>query len=135
TGHATHLCYLVTQWKTVLDFATYASNDGKSPTVADIVTGNAYDQTDVGFAGVANIGDDRNWTGYQLGAANTHGFARLAWNPSLSAEEIVHEWMELTFGTDPAISQLLAPLMLKSWTTYEDYTSPLGMGYLTYPLG
>ncbi|WP_152362978.1 alpha-glucuronidase family glycosyl hydrolase [Microlunatus speluncae] len=134
TGHATHLCYLVPQWKTILDFPTHTGS-GSGPTVADIVTGTAYDQQQVGFAGVINFGDDRDWTGYQLGAANTHGFARLAWDPRLSAEELVTEWIELTFGSDHRVVDTLKSIMLASWRTYEDYTSPLGMGYLTYPLG
>lgn len=125
TGHATHLCYLVPEWKTVLGFPTY-QGPGSGPTVAEVVTG---------MAGVVNIGDDRDWTGYQLGAANTHGFARLAWNPRLSADEIVTEWIELTFGLDKQVGSVLKAIMLQSWETYESYTSPLGMGYLTYPLG
>ncbi|MGZ0145921.1 alpha-glucuronidase family glycosyl hydrolase [Kribbella sp. WER1] len=128
TGHATHLCYLVPEWKSILGFRN-------GPTVADIVTGVAYRQENVGLAGVLNFGDDRDWTGYQLGAANTHGFARLAWNPGLSADEIVTEWIELTFGSDPQVKSVLKAIMLQSWETYESYTSPLGMGYLTYPLG
>ncbi|MEV6271520.1 alpha-glucuronidase family glycosyl hydrolase [Kribbella sp. NPDC051936] len=132
TGHSTHLCYLVPEWKSILGFQTHT---GKASTVADIVTGVAYDQDNVGLAGVINLGDDRDWTGYQLGAANTHGFARLAWNPGLSADEIVSEWIELTFGGDPQLRSVLKAIMLQSWQTYESYTSPLGMGYLTYPLG
>lgn len=132
TGHSTHLCYLVPEWKSILGFQTHT---GKASTVADIVTGVAYDQENVGLAGVINLGDDRDWTGYQLGAANTHGFARLAWNPRLSADEIVSEWIELTFGGDPQLRSVLKAVMLQSWQTYESYTSPLGMGYLTYPLG
>ncbi|GAA3096278.1 alpha-glucuronidase [Kribbella aluminosa] len=134
TGHSTQLCYLVPEWKTILGFPTY-QGPGTGPTVADIVTGTAYQQHNVGMAGVVNLGDDRNWTGYQLGAANTHGFARLAWNPRLSADEIVTEWIELTFGLDQQVGSVLKAIMLQSWETYESYTSPLGMGYLTYPLG
>ncbi|MGS2618718.1 alpha-glucuronidase family glycosyl hydrolase [Micromonospora sp. LZ34] len=133
TGHATHLCYLVPQWKEVLDFDTHA--EGPGTTVARIVGGNAYGQTNVGFAGVVNFGDDRDWTGYQLGAANTHGYARLAWDPTLGAREIAQEWVQMTFGTDGPVVAALTQVLLRSWRTYEDYTSPLGMGYLTYPLG
>ncbi|MFC7625072.1 alpha-glucuronidase family glycosyl hydrolase [Microlunatus sp. GCM10028923] len=134
TGHSTHLCYLVPEWKTILGFDTHTGT-GAGPTVADIVTGTAYGQHNVGLAGVINFGDDRDWTGYQLGAANTHGYARLAWNPRLSADEIVTEWIELTFGRNRQVTTTLKSIMLRSWQTYEGYTSPLGMGYLTYPLG
>lgn len=133
TGHNVHLCYLVPQWKEILDFDTKAQGDGT--TVESIVTGTAYGQSHVGIVGVANLGDDRDWTGYLLGAANTHGFGRLAWNPRLSAEEIVREWIQLTFTPDEAFVRPLTDIMLESWRTYEDYTSPLGMGYLTFPTG
>ncbi|TWD84046.1 alpha-glucuronidase [Kribbella amoyensis] len=134
TGHSTHLCYLVPEWKTILDFPTYTGT-GSWPTVSDVVTGAAYGQENVGFAGVGNLGDDRDWTGYQLGAANLHGFARLAWDPTATADEVVTEWIELTFGCDRRVGSVLKAIMLQSWQVYESYTSPLGMGYLTYPLG
>jgi len=35
TGHSTHLCYLVPEWKSILGFRTHT---GKASTVADIVT-------------------------------------------------------------------------------------------------
>ncbi|HEX6514347.1 MAG TPA: alpha-glucuronidase family glycosyl hydrolase [Nocardioidaceae bacterium] len=133
TGHNTDVCYLVSEWKQILDFDTGGPDRG--PTVADIVDGAAYDQNIVGFAGVINFGDDRDWTGYQLGAANTHGFARLAWNPRLSAEDLAREWVQMTFGCTPVVVETISAILLSSWETYEDYTSPLGMGYLTYPLG
>ncbi|HEY8458530.1 MAG TPA: alpha-glucuronidase family glycosyl hydrolase [Actinopolymorphaceae bacterium] len=133
TGHSTHLCYLVPQWKDVLDFDTHAQGPGT--TVASIVDGSAYGQTTVGFAGVINFGADRNWTGHHLAAANTHGFARLAWNPRLAAEDIATEWVRMTFGSHPGVVEVLTRMLLSSWETYEAYTSPLGMGYLTYPLG
>ena len=132
TGHEVHLCYLVPQWKEVLAFDT---TGGSGPTVAQIVSGQAYGQRDVGLVGVLNFGSDRDWTGYQLGAANTHGFARLAWNPDLPAEEIATEWVQMTFGTDRHLVGVLTEMLLQSWRTYEDYTSPLGMGYLTFPTG
>lgn len=133
TGQSTHLCYLVPQWKEVLDFDTWA--EGKGTTVASIVNGSAYGQKNVGFAGVINWGEDRDWAGYQLGAANTHGYARLAWDPSLSAEEIAEEWVRMTFGSSQPLVSDLTDMLLRSWKTYEDYTSPLGVGYMTHPLG
>ncbi len=133
TGHSTHLCYLVPQWKEVLDFDTRAQ--GRGTTVASIVDGTVYGQQTVGVAGVVNFGDDRDWTGYHLGAANTHGWARLAWDPALRADDIASEWVRMTFGNHPPLVAALTWMLLGSWRTYEDYTSPLGMGYLTYPLG
>ncbi|MZD08191.1 glycoside hydrolase, partial [Streptomyces sp. SID5785] len=131
TGHATHLCYLVPQWKEVLDFDTLKA--GKDSTVARVVTGRVHSYSHFGFAGVMNVGDTRNWTGSHLAAANTHGYGRLAWNPDLSAQELATEWTRMTFGNDPHVVETVSALLLGSWRTYEDYTSPLGTGYLTHP--
>lgn len=131
TGHSTHLCYLVPQWKEVLDFDTH--KDGEGSTVARVVTGKVHTYSHSGFAGVMNFGDDRNWTGSHLAAANTHGYGRLAWNPGLSAPDLAAEWTRMTFGNDPHVVKTVTALLLGSWHTYEDYTSPLGTGYLTHP--
>ncbi|MBD0738677.1 alpha-glucuronidase family glycosyl hydrolase [Streptomyces sp. CBMA29] len=131
TGHSTHLCYLVPQWKEVLDFDTL--KPGAGSTVAQVVTGQTYPYTHCGFAGVMNFGDSRNWTGSHLAAANTHGYGRLSWNPQLSADELADEWTRMTFGNDAQVVTTVSALLLGSWRTYEDYTSPLGTGYLTHP--
>ncbi|MGY0021686.1 alpha-glucuronidase family glycosyl hydrolase [Streptomyces sp. YJ-C3] len=131
TGHATHLCYLVPQWKEVLDFDTLKAGEGS--TVARVVTGRVHSYAHFGFAGVMNFGDARNWTGSHLAAANTHGYGRLAWNPDLSAQELATEWTRMTFGNDAHVVATVSALLLGSWHTYEDYTSPLGTGYLTHP--
>ncbi|MEU4896358.1 alpha-glucuronidase family glycosyl hydrolase [Streptomyces sp. NPDC044780] len=131
TGHATHLCYLVPQWKEVLDFDTLKAGEGS--TVARVVTGRVHSYPHSGFAGVMNFGDARNWTGSHLAAANTHGYGRLSWNPELSAQDLAAEWTRMTFGNDPHVVTTVSALLLDSWRTYEDYTSPLGTGYLTHP--
>lgn len=133
TGHATHLCYLPVYWAELLGFTTHL--DAENPTVADIVTDPAGQGTPTGFAGVINFGDDRNWTGSYLAAANMHGFARLAWNPLRSVQEIATEWTALTFGPHQQITSLVVPILLASWDTYRRYASSLGSGYLVRPLG
>ncbi|MFJ8752956.1 alpha-glucuronidase family glycosyl hydrolase [Streptomyces sp. NPDC102441] len=131
TGHSTHLCYQVPQWKEVLDFDTLKAGPGS--TVARVVTGRVHSYSHFGFAGVMNVGDATNWTGSHLAAANTHGYGRLAWNPELSAAELAAEWTRMTFGNDPHVVGTVSGLLLGSWRTYEDYTSPLGTGYITHP--
>ncbi|MGO4418928.1 alpha-glucuronidase family glycosyl hydrolase, partial [Streptomyces sp. MCAF7] len=131
TGHTAHLCYLVPQWKEVLDFDTLRAGEGS--TVARVVTGRVHSYSHFGFAGVMNFGDARNWTGSHLAAANTHGYGRLSWNPDLSAEDLAAEWTRMTFGNDPHVVETVSALLRDSWRTYEDYTSPLGTGYLTHP--
>lgn len=122
TGQQKHLCYLIPQWKEVLEFDTYAK--GKGSTVSKIISGSVFPQKYYGFAAVSNIGNDENWTGHTLAQANLYGYGRLAWDPELSAEEITDEWVRLTFGNDPEIIKTISRILLKSWETYEKYTRP-----------
>ena len=88
-----------------------------------------------GFVGVANIGLDENWSGNQLSQANLYGFGRLAWNPDLTAKQIVEEWTRLTFGNDPKTVETITAMQLASWRTFENYTGPLGLQTLTDIVG
>ena len=54
----------------------------------------------VGITAVCNTGDDENWTGGDLAAANLYGFGRLAYRTDLSAEEIAEEWIRQTLSND-----------------------------------
>lgn len=128
TGQTTHLCYLVPEWKQIYGFDTKAFGTG--PKVSDVVDGTAYDYSHSGVAGVMNFGDDRDWTRHQLAAANTHGYARLAWNPDLAAADVATEWVRMTYGPDPRVVREVSTMLLSSWRTYEKYTSPLGCGFM-----
>jgi len=131
TGQQKHVCYLVPQWKEALDFDTYAAGAGS--TVAETVSGRTFGRPLGGFAGVSNIGDDDTWTGHPLAQANLFGFGRLAWNPALSAEQIAREWTRLTYGPDPLVSDVVCGILMASWHTYENYTAPLGVGWMVKP--
>ncbi len=131
TGQQKDLCYLIPQWKKITDFDTYA--EGENTPVKRIVDGSLYDQTNTGFAAVVNVGDDQNWTGHHLAQANLYGYGRLAWNPDLSAVEITEEWIKITFGLDQEVMESLLRMLLYSWSIYEDYTSPLGIGWMVNP--
>lgn len=131
TGQQRHLCYLVPQWKEVLDFATYASSERSD--VASIVSGRTFERSHGGFAGVANIGDDECWTGHPLAQANLYGFARLAWNPRTPETTITDEWVRLTFGHEAATVSTISEMLLDSWRIYESYTAPLGVGWMVKP--
>ena len=131
TGQQRHLCYLVPQWKETFDFDTFAA--GQGTTVQQIVAGSFYKRPHAGIAGVANIGDDPNWTGYDLAQANLYGFGRLAWNPDLTAREIAEEWVGLTFGNHPRVIRVITEMLLDSWKIYENYTVPLGIGWMVNP--
>lgn len=131
TGQQRHVCYLVPQWKEVLDFDTYAQGEGS--TVAHIVDGSLFNRKHAGFAAVSNIGDDRNWTGHVLAQANWYGYARLAWNPGLETAVITDEWVRLTFGNDEQVVAVVTEMLHKSWSIYESYTAPLGVGWMVNP--
>ncbi|ABO67134.1 alpha-glucuronidase family glycosyl hydrolase [Geobacillus thermodenitrificans] len=131
TGQQKHLCYLVPQWKEVLEFDTYVK--GKGSEVKKVIGGSLFGYRYSGMVGVSNIGDDPNWTGHTLAQANLYGFGRLAWNPDLSTEEITSEWIVQTFGDDPQVVEQISQMLLDSWRIYESYTAPLGVGWMVNP--
>ena len=132
-GQQRHLCFLVPMWKETLDFDMRVGG-GVTP-VKNIVTGKVFHRALGGFAGVANVGLDANWMGNPMAMANLYGFARLAWDPSLSSAHIADEWTRLTFGNDPTVIRIIDAMLLSSWPTYENHTGPLGAGALTDILG
>ncbi len=133
TGQQRQLCFLVPMWKEALDFNMRI--DGEDTPVKKLLAGDVFHRPTGGFIGVANVGMDANWIGSPMAMANLYGFGRLAWNPNLSAEEIVDEWTRLTFGSDPLVLKTIDAMQLKSWHVYESYTGPLGAGTLTNILG
>ena len=131
TGQQIDLCYLIPMWKEILAFDTYG--DGEGTTVEKVVSGHAYDQIHCGMAGVINTGDDENWTGNDLAAANLYGFGRLAMDTTLTAEEIAEEWSRLSLADDKEVTDVVVPMLCGSWATYEKYNAPLGIGWMVTP--
>ena len=128
-GQQRHTVFLVPMWKETLDFDMRA--DGASALVKNIISGETFHRPLGGYVGVANVGLDPDWMGSQMAQANLYGFGRLAWDPNLSAREIIDEWERLTFGSDPLVAQTIDAMQLASWRAYEDYTGPLGLQTLT----
>lgn len=131
TGQQIDLCYLIPLFKEVLDFKTYCKPE--LDTVADVVSGRTYGNQNAGIAAVINTGNDENWTGNDLAAANFYGFGRLAFDTSLSAEEIAQEWVRMTLSNEEEVVTNVVKLLLDSRDTYEKYTSPLGIGWMVTP--
>ena len=131
TGQQIDLCYLIPLFKEVLDFRTYCRPD--KDTVADVVSGRTFGNRLCGMAAVSNTGNDENWTGNDLAAANFYGFGRLAFSTSLSAEEIAEEWAGMTYSNDTEVKDTVVRLLMGSRATYEKYTSPLGIGWMVTP--
>jgi alpha-glucuronidase len=109
TGQSKHLVYLATMWK---EFFSYVSPDSL-----------------IGIAGVSNIGDETDWCGHPFSQANWYAFGRLAWNPSLSADLIAHEWIEQTFGQS-IDEYAIGDMMITSREACVDYMMPLGLHHL-----
>ena len=133
TGHQIDLCYLIPLYKEVLDFHTRCAPE--KDTVADVVSGRTMGNTLGGMAAVINTGNDVNWTGNDLAAANTYGFGRLSFNTDLSSEEIAREWIAMTYKLPKAEEDVLCSMLLRSREIYERYTSPLGIGWMVTPNG
>lgn len=109
-GHSQHLVFLAPMWK---EFFSYVKPESM-----------------VGIAGVANIGDDANWCGHHFAQANWYAFGRLAWNPSLSTEEIAREWLCLTFTREKAFVEPMTTVMAESREACVDYMMPLGLHHI-----
>ena len=127
-GFATHLVYLGTMWEEVLRADTYRKGPGS--TVAKVIDGSLEGHRLTVMAGVANVGNDRNWTGSQFDQANWYAFGRLAWNPDLSAQDIAEEWVRQTFGNDPRLVLPVVGMMIGSRQAAVDYMTPLGLAHL-----
>lgn len=109
-GHSNHLAYLATMWKEFYRYVSPASLKG--------------------VAGVANIGDDTNWCGHDFAQANWYAYGRLAWNPSLSSEDIAKEWLAQTFTSDPKFVEPMTQVMMDSREAVVDYMMPLGLHHI-----
>ena len=127
-GQGTHLVYLAPMWEEVLNFDTHA--EGIGSTVAKVIDGSLNTQKWTGIAGVANIGNEINWTGYHFGQANWHAFGRLAWDPYLSSEKIADEWIRMTFTNDENFVNTIKRMLLNSHEVCVNYMSPLGLHHI-----
>ena len=136
TGHQIDLCYLPWLWEDIMKFDTGPLTDGEhepGKRIRDLIgifkVGSANIE---GFAAVANVGLDRNWTGHTLAQANLYGYGRIAWNPSLSAAEIAREWSILSFGSG-GTAETVAGLLLRSYPAFEKYNAPFGVCFMVTP--
>jgi alpha-glucuronidase len=126
-GFATHLVYLGPLFQEVLDSDTGARK--RDATVADVIEGKVTRQRLTGMAGVANIGDDRNWTGSPFNGANWYAYGRFAWDPEGSAEAYAREWAAMTFTPDPKFVRPAVTMMMGSREAAVDYMTPLGLAH------
>lgn len=131
TGHQIDVCYLIPMFKEILGFKTYCAEH--NDTIADVISGRTLGNKNTGFAAVVNTGNDKNWTGNDLAGANFYGFGRLAYNTKLTAEEIAEEWIRQALSNDAEVVEKVLKILMESRTTYEKYTTPLGIGWMVTP--
>ncbi|HMG89051.1 MAG TPA: alpha-glucuronidase family glycosyl hydrolase, partial [Chryseolinea sp.] len=127
-GYATHLVYLAPLFKECLDSDTFSK--GKGSFVSEVIDGSLEDHRISGMAGVANIGNDRNWCGHPIAQANWYSFARLAWDPDLTADAIAAEWIKMTYSNQKEVVQTLTRIMMESRETTVNYMTPLGLHHI-----
>jgi len=127
-GFATHLAFLPSLFKECLDADTYSN--GKNSTVARIIDGSASGYKLTGIAGVANIGNDRDWCGHQFGQANWYGFGRLAWDHNLTTDQIADEWIRMTFSNKTEVINPVKKMMVVSREALVNYMTPLGLHHI-----
>ena len=129
-GFSNHLVYLIPLFKECLDSDTYCKGEGS--TIADITTGKLYPDVynTTAIAGIANIGRDENWCGHHFAQSSWYGFGRMAWDVTLTAEEIAQEWLEQTFTSDPDFVEPVLDMMMTSREAAVDYMMPLGFHHI-----
>ncbi|WP_335621968.1 alpha-glucuronidase family glycosyl hydrolase [Chryseolinea soli] len=127
-GFATHLVYMAPLFKECLDADTYAK--GKGSLVSKVVDGSLDHHNLTAIAGVANIGNDRNWCGHPFAQANWYVYGRLAWDHELSSEALADEWIRMTFSNQPAVIAPIKTMMLASREIVVQYMTPLGLHHI-----
>ena len=136
-GQNKHVTALATQWSSYFSFDLGTPSSPVGPcnatvtTLAGVVSGGSWCNAYSGVAGVSNLGLDSNWTGHLLNGANTFGFGRLAWAPTLPAPQVHAEWAGSSFpGSVPEAVGDLVALLGDSWEAYENFTASLGWGFI-----
>ena len=127
-GFNTHLAYLGTMWEEALRSDTHARGAGS--TVARVVDGSLFSRPHSLVAGVANIGNNRNWSGSQFDQANYYALGRFAWDPGASARAVAEDWTRMTWGNDPVLVRPIVDMMMGSRQAVVDYMTPLGLHHL-----
>jgi len=120
-GQSMHLVFLAPMWE---EFLNQCGESNVGPKA---------------IAGVANTGQEDTWCGHVFSQANWYAFGRLAWDPTLSSEQIADEWIRLTFAKPWWCSkarfekEFIAPvkdMMLSSRETCVNYTMPVGLHHI-----
>lgn len=109
-GQSTYMVDLVPLWKEFFEF-------NKHPLKA--------------IAGVANTGNDDNWTGNDFAQYNWYSFGRLAWDPRLDENEIMDDWIAQTWHCSDVAAKKIKQMMNGTWEAFVKSQSPYGLGLVT----
>lgn len=129
-GSSVHLVFLAPLFEECLKSDTYAK--GKGSLVAKVTDGSLYSNPLSAIAGVANIGNVRNWTGHPFAQANWYAYGKLAWDPYLNSSDIAEEWIRMTFSNNKDVIDKIEKMMLDSREIAVKYMTPLGLHHQMY---
>lgn len=128
-GQQTHVVYLPPLWKTVLDFDLRVDN--QPSLVRNIISGQRFKRPLSGSAAVVNVGTNTTWLGSHIAMSNLYAYGQLAWNPAQDPQDILQDWIRLTFGFDKQVIDTITKISMESWPAYEGYSGNLGIQTLT----
>ena len=114
TGESIHTCFLASMWKEFFD------------TVKDYARVKKYDAV----AGVANVGDMKDWCGSDMTQVNWYAFGRMAWNDAITPQQIADEWLKMTYTTDKAFVEPMTDVLMESREAVVRYMMPLGLHHI-----
>lgn len=127
-GQETDLAYMAPLYEETLKSDTYAKGPGS--TVDKVIDGSLENHSISGMAGVANTGNDRNWTHHPFHQANWYAYGRLAWDPYVTSAAIADDWIRMTFTHDKEAVAKIKSMMMASREIVVNYMTPLGLHHI-----
>ena len=85
------------------------------------------------FAAVGNLGRDRNWAGHPFAMLNLYAFGCYGFDPDSDPEQVIRDWIRLTYKLDAPNEDRLTQMLLRSREVYEKYTASLGLNWMVTP--
>jgi len=133
-GFSNHLVYLAPLFEECLDADTHQPRPDSNPSSPSNTMGpTPVSATIHGMAGVANIGNDRNWCGHIFAQANWYAFGRLAWETGTAgahSADIATEWIRQTFTNKTSTIDSIRQIMMSSREIAVSYMTPLGLHHI-----
>lgn len=114
TGESIHTCFLASMWKEFFDTVKGYANVKKYDAVA----------------GVANVGDMKDWCGSDMTQVNWYAFGRMAWNDAIAPQQIADEWLKMTYTTEKAFVEPMTDVLMESREAVVRYMMPLGLHHI-----